>query len=82
VSRYEPPRRIEFVTFVPARVTQRLSIALEPEATGTKIRWTRRFTGLSEQGNQGLSYWHTEWDRALTEKLQYFLANGRMLRNG
>ncbi len=82
VSRYEPPRRIEFVTFVPGRLTERLSIALEAAGSGTKIRWTRKFTGLSEQGNQGLSYWQTDWDRALTDKLEYFLANGRMLRNG
>lgn len=82
VSRYEPSRRIEFVTFVPDRMTQRLSIMLEAQGSSTRIHWTRKFTGLSDEGNQAIEYWQPEWDRAITEKLEYFLTKGTMLRNG
>jgi hypothetical protein len=80
VCRYEPPTRIEFVVLAPERVALRLAIALERVEGGTKLRWQRIFTGLSEEGNQQLGGWTNETERALSEKLRHFLETGEMLR--
>lgn len=80
VSRYEPSRHIEFVTFVEGLMSQRLSIVLETHSTGTRIHWTRKFTGLTDEGNKSIDYWPPELDRTITEKLDYFLTKGVMLR--
>jgi hypothetical protein len=80
VSRYEPPRRIEFVSVAPGREVVRLKIGLEPAAGGTRLHWERVFTGLSESGNEGINGWTMERERQLSEKLEYFLKTGKMLR--
>lgn len=76
VSRYEPPARIEFVVLAPERVAMRLSVELEPAGGGTKLRWRRVFTGLSEEGNRQIGGWTIEMERALGEKLARFVENG------
>lgn len=80
VSRYEPPRRIEFTTFVPDHVVTRLNISLTPSGNGTNLQWTRIFTGLSEEGNKSVGNWNTEIDAELTKKLEHFLKTGMKLR--
>lgn len=81
VSRYEPPRRIEFTTFIPEAVVTRLILSLEPSHGGTDLQWTRIFTGLTEAGNQSVGTWKTERDAELTRKLEYYLKAGKMLRD-
>jgi hypothetical protein len=81
VSRYEPPRRIEYLTFVPDQTVTRLSITLERVEGGTKLHWKRVFTGLSDAANEGLaSLWNSERDRELTRRLKHFLKTGKMLK--
>lgn len=80
VSRYEPPRRIEFVTFAPNAAITRLKLSLTPVAGGTDLQWTRIFTGISELGNQSVGTWKTEVDAQLTRKLEHYLKTGTMLR--
>jgi hypothetical protein len=79
VSRYEPPKRIEFVAVTPQRHVMHLKIALEPFAGGTRLRWERVFTGLTESGNERINEWNVEMEKALSEKLDYFLKTGKML---
>ncbi len=80
VNRYEPPRRIEFVIFAPGRQVERLKISLEPIGSNTTIRWERMSTGLSAAGNETAGHWRADLDKTLTEKIEYFLKNGRMKR--
>ena len=75
VSRYEPPKRIEFVVVTPQIQVCRLNISLEPCEKGTRLRWVRIFTGLSERGNEAIDSWKTLTDQALSEKIEYFVKN-------
>lgn len=53
VSRYEPPRVIEFVRFTPGEKVVRLAVALAPSGPGrTTAIWKKVFTGLSDAGNR------------------------------
>lgn len=53
VSRYEPPLRIGFVSFVPGVMTIALRIGLEAVAGArTRAEWTRVFTALSARGEE------------------------------
>jgi len=79
VTRYEPPAEIEFVV-VAADVVTRLNIALERTAMGTKLRWNRLFTGLTETGNANLGWWTVDKDRALSQQIDYFLRTRKMWR--
>ncbi len=56
VSRHESAEGvIEFVVFFPGKVVQKLDIALAPTPSGgTRLRWSRTYTGLSAQGNAAL----------------------------
>lgn len=81
-SRYEPPRRIQYVGMVPGEVVMRLDIAVDPAEGGTRLSWTRAYTGLSESGNERVGYWKPEWDGGLTEKIEYFLKTGKALKAG
>ena len=64
---------------VSSEQVSRLNIALEPTAAGgTKLAWTRTFTGLSEAGNAKIGSWSTERDGELTRLLEYFLKTGKM----
>jgi hypothetical protein len=79
-NRYEPSKRIEFVTIVAQTVVTRLNISLEQAHGGTNLRWERIFTGLSEEGNATLGVWKTERDADLSHRLEYYLKTGTMLR--
>jgi hypothetical protein len=79
VTRYEPPVTIEFIV-VGADTATRLNITLEPTAAGTRLRWVRLFTGLTDEGNANVGCWTAEKDRALCQQLDYFLRTGKMLR--
>ena len=70
---YEPPRRIEYLVVAQDSLT-RLHVELEPTATGTRLRWTRLFTGLTERGNENLGWWTTERDGWIAQQLDRFLA--------
>lgn len=79
VSRYEPPRRIEFTIFTSNALITRLNISLVPKDKGTDLTWKRIFTGLSEAGNQSVGTWQTRVDADLTRKLEHFLKTGEPL---
>ena len=80
VDRYEPPKRIAF-TVVSSEQVCRLTITLEPAAAGgTKLTWSRIFTGLNDAGNAKIDFWSVDRDRALTSKLEQFLKTGKMAR--
>ena len=53
VSRHQPPRgRIQFTVFYPGTCVQKLEIELQPVGEGgTRLDWSRLFTGLSPRGN-------------------------------
>jgi hypothetical protein len=80
VDRYEPPTRIEFTVVSPEQVT-RLNLTLRRTATGgTELKWQRTFTGLNESGNAKIHDWNLDWDRSLTQAIDYFLKTGKMMR--
>lgn len=70
---YQPPERIEYVTVGEDSLT-RLHVELARTAAGTRLRWTRLFTGLTELGNQNIGWWTTERDEWLAHQLEQFLA--------
>lgn len=81
VNRYEPPKRIDF-TVMSAEQVLRLTITLEPTATGgTKLTWKRTFTGLNAEGNAKIAFWTPDRDRALMRRLDHFLKTGKMQRD-
>jgi len=73
---YEPPERIEYLVVARDSLT-RLHIQLEPTATGTKLRWRRLFTGLTEEGNANINWWTNERDKWLGKQLACFAETGR-----
>jgi hypothetical protein len=70
---YQPPERIEYVVVGEDSLT-RLHIELQRTATGTRLRWTRLFTGLTEEGNANIGWWTRERDEWLAQQLERFLA--------
>ena len=85
ISRYEPPRVIEFVR-VNALRTVHFSIHLESNEAGwSRWRWTQTLTGLNAEGDARVaavdaSEFAQKID-ALGAKLAHFLATGTMLRD-
>jgi hypothetical protein len=82
VSRYEPPRLIEFIRTNPLRV-MRYTITLDRTATGARAVWTQVITGLSPEGNRLVEALD---DAAFARRmadlermLNHYLATGRML---
>jgi len=56
VTRYEPPNRIGFAVFRPELWVERLDLEVLPERDGgSSVRWTRTYTGLSDDGNRQLA---------------------------
>jgi hypothetical protein len=84
VSRYEPPRRIEFSCFVPDLYVMRLKIALAEEKGTTRLEWTRRWLSLGPRGDQWIAAWsdakHHQHMQRLRDLLAHYLATGEMLR--
>ena len=55
VSRYEPPRRIEFTCFAPGLFVMRLDVALSAHGTDLcRLDWSRRFFALGPEGSRAL----------------------------
>ena len=82
VDHYDPPRRIAF-TVISAEQVCRLNITLETTASGgTKLTWSRTFTGLTDAGNANIDFWSTDRDRELMRQIEYFLKNGKMAPKG
>ncbi len=81
VSRYEPPRLIEFIRTNPLRV-MRYTITLEPAGTGARAVWTQVITGLSPEGDRFVAALDdTAFARRMAElerMLNHYLATGRM----
>lgn len=80
VCRYEPPQRIEFSAVAPDKIVLRLNLYVERLPTGTRLHWTRIFTGLSPAGNDIIDALPTHQERGLTQMLEYYLKTGKMLR--
>ncbi len=84
VSRYRPPREIEFVRFGRQELLIHLSIRLTPGADeSTCADWTRVCTGLTPEGNALLAnltdaVYEGEM-RMLERTLTHYLTTGRML---
>lgn len=84
ITCYEPPRAIGFVVFYPELYVERLDVSLTAAAGGaTRLRWSRTYTGLSEEGNRFLE---KSTGAALDERmhkqmgmLEYYCATGTML---
>jgi hypothetical protein len=84
VSRYEPPRRIEFTCFVPDLYVMRLKIALTKGAGATCLEWTRRWLSVSTSGDQWIAAWsepeHRQRMERLRDLLGHYLETGEMRR--
>lgn len=80
VCRYEPPQRIEFSAVAPGQLLMRLNLLLEPLQTGTRLHWTRMFTGLSPAGNDVIDALPQDQERAVTQMLEHYLKTGKMLK--
>jgi hypothetical protein len=83
VSRYEPPRRIEFTCFVPDLYVMRLKIALTEEAGTTRLEWTRAWLSVGPSGDQWIAAWSEPKHRQLMDGLRgllsHYLETGEML---
>ena len=84
ITRYEPPLEIGFAIFYADRYVEHLEATLTPDgADGSNLRWTRTYTGLSEEGNRYIA----EATGAPLEQrmqrqmrlLEHFCATGTML---
>jgi hypothetical protein len=85
VSRYEPPRTIQFTSVVPGSYVMRLRIDVTPsEPWGSELRWTREFTALTEAGASWVASYDADSHRArmagLRDRLAHYLATGGMLK--
>ena len=82
VSRYEPPRRVEFVTSSRDLAT-RLDIRIEERGGRTALTWTRLYTGLNASGNELADLHDEEWNQQLGARLHaaitHYLETGEML---
>ncbi|MFT3847307.1 MAG: hypothetical protein QM739_01105 [Propionivibrio sp.] len=85
ISRYEPPRAIEFVRVNAWRAVH-YAIHLEGEAAGhSRWRWTQTLTGLGSEGDALVAAVDAaafaQKIAALETRLAHFLATGTMLRD-
>jgi len=84
VSRYEPPRAIEFVKMAAGRYVVKYDVSLSPNDDGTASSlWTQTLIGLSEAGNQYIdefdsAAFHEKMDM-LGKMLNYYLSTGKKL---
>jgi hypothetical protein len=85
VSRYEPPRRIEFSCFVPDLYVMRLKIALTGEGDTTRLEWTRRWFAVGPEGERWMAAWSESWYQQMMADLErlltHYLKTGEMLRS-
>jgi hypothetical protein len=84
VSRYEPPKAIEFVIFQENAVVIRLDLYLSANGDGkTRLRVTHTITALNEDGIAVMQHVEPEAIRnrwqALERALNHYLADGSML---
>lgn len=84
VSRYEPPKAIEFVIFQQGSVVIRLDLYLSENGDGTtRVRVTHTITALNEDGAAAIQHLEPETIRArwryLEKALKHYLDNGSML---
>lgn len=85
VSRYEPPRAIEFIRINALRVV-RYSIELDSaEAGRSSWTWSQTLTGLNDPGDaliaSGTPASFAEKIAGIERRLNHFLSTGQMLRN-
>jgi len=85
VTRFEPPRRIEFAIFSDAGLAGRLAVSLElSEEGGSRITWERVETWLRPTGDRLLeARSQAAYDariEGLNRRLDHYLEHGTMLR--
>jgi Polyketide cyclase / dehydrase and lipid transport len=85
VTNYEPPNRIGFAIFTPGSHLQKLDIVVEPaEKSGSKLTWTRTYTGLSEEGNalaeEIVGDPFTQMMSFIAHSLMHFCKTGEMMK--
>lgn len=83
VTKYDPPKEIQYTVFKPGSHVWNLEICLEPIGPNTtQILWRHTFTGLTEEGNQFLSEHTDEKHRHhlgfIEKALIHFLKTGSM----
>ena len=84
VSRYEPPKLIEFIRVNPSRVIHH-TIHLAAEGAGqSSWTWTQTITALNDEGEAWISGLtdtdHAEKMKMFEKMLNHFLSTGTMLR--
>jgi hypothetical protein len=84
VSRYEPPRRIEFTCFVASLYVLRFKIGLAVLDGKTRLEWTRRWLSLGPDGDRWIAAWpesaYREQLSEIKRLLTHYLRTGQMLR--
>jgi len=86
VTKYDPPKEIQYTVFKPESHVWNLEICLEPiEPTMTHILWRHTYTGLTEEGNRFLSE-HTDEKHRLhlgfiERALIHFLKTGHIIED-
>jgi hypothetical protein len=77
-SRYQPPFAIDYAVVAPGAYTLRLAIDLHATPSGTRLTWTRTYTGLSNDGNEVIAgfteQWHDALGSALATAMEAYLA--------
>jgi len=84
VTKYDPPKEIQYTVFKPESHVWNLEIFLKPmDSSLTHILWRHTFTGVSPGGNQFLSEYSDETHRLhlnfIEKALIHFLKNGNMI---
>ena len=85
VTKYDPPKEIQYTVFKPESHVWNLEIALKPIGPDrTQILWTHTYTGLTPKGNQFLSEYSNETHRlhleSIERALNHFLKTGSMIK--
>ena len=86
VSRYEPPRAIEFIRTNPWRVVH-FAIHCTDDGTHRSLwQWSQTITAISDEGEAMLAHTnegdYTKRIKALEAMLEHYLTTGTMLRAG
>jgi len=84
VTRYDPPRAIQYTVFKPDSHVWNLEILLTAlEASQSRLTWRHTFTGLTAAGNDYLTNYTDEKHQLhlsrIERSLVHFLSTGRMI---
>ena len=84
VTKYDPPKAIQYTIFKPGSHIWNIEILLVPQdAEQTRVTWHHTFTGVTQEGNRFLSEYTDESHRLhlgrIERALVHFVKTGKMI---